>query len=171
MKSRQYCPAVGFGRPVLPDCRSWTSFPSRNHLPAGNSRLYIFGRSLEIVDCLGIDLVERRIVFPLGNIIVAKLGDSDLLNSLAVVRCDGEVNRSCGTHSGIDELTGREISDFVDEVLYAAGVHLFRTTRPPVLAAAGQEISFGPVVNLDFVEILGAEVEQLLVAEIVQTLV
>src|SRR6201987_3034447 len=72
--------------------------------------------------------------------------------------------------AGIYKLRRRQISELGDELLHARRVHLL-PVRPPVSAIPCQAIRLWPVVHFDLAGVIEAEIKDLFLAEIVESLV
>src|SRR6266849_6812902 len=139
-------------------------------LACGGSGFHVGSNLLQVGDGRGIELIERGLVVALGDVIVAEFANQNLFDAFAVVGGDRQFDGRRG-ESGIGKLAGGELANFVDQRLNARCFHLFAVGRPPIPPALGQKIRFRAIVALDFTGIIVAEIEELLVPEIIQILV
>ena len=120
---------------------------------------------MQVVHSLAVQFIDARLVLALREILGALLRNGDFFDPLAVV----------GSHCGFEdrlaaaflgELRGAEVAQLVDQVLDAGVVHGLGAGQPLVAA-----LGVGHGLELDLAGIAETEIEELLVAEIVQALV
>ena len=84
----------------------------------GRNGLHVGGKFLQASDGRGIELVQGGLIVALGREIVARFGNQNFLDALAVVGGDRYFDGWRG-ESGVDELACGQFANFVDQKLDA----------------------------------------------------
>src|SRR5712692_7779988 len=129
----------------------------------------VCGRLLQLGNVRSVQLIESWFVLPLRDVPISVFCNENFLDTLAAIRCHRYVH-GWRRESSIDKLACRQIANLADESSHAVRIHFCCVGRP-ILAAAAQRITLRPVVQLYFVRIGIAEIEDLLAPEIIEALV
>ena len=127
--------------------------------------LHSGGRGFQVVYCLRVYYVDARLVLALREILIALLGYRRLFDAFAAI----------GGHGGLEdlvspalfgELGSAQIAQLVDEILHRSVVHGLRPGHPLISA-----LGVNGAVDFELGGIAEAEIEELLITEIVETLI
>src|SRR5258708_6766545 len=112
-------------------------------------------RLLQLLDGLGVELVDARLTIPLGHIAGALFHDRDLLVALAVIRSDAYSHRG-GPRAALEKLGRSQVAQLVYYRLNGSRIHLL-TAGHPFLAA----FFVGSLVDGYLGRVVESEIEQL----------